>query len=177
MDNQLVVRLRLLQARRFSMPALTHGLYARSPGALEIRGRKVARLMRRLRVVAPWIEPSDESTARAYCELEIMGAQIFAALSKMGDAVVRTSKDGKDLEVRKLVDAHRTMKLAQLAYARELGLTPASRLMIKANGTLAAFDLPAEMIANVNEVGENRRREREAKAQTDGADTDDDSTN
>ena len=114
-----MVRLRLLQARRFSMPALTHG-----PGALEIRGRKVARLMRRLRVVAPWIEPSDESTARAYCELEIMGAQIFAALSKMGDAVVRTSKDGKDLEVRKLVDAHRTMKLAQLAYARELGLTP-----------------------------------------------------
>ena len=49
--------------------------------------------------------------------------------------------------------------------------------MIKANGTRAAFDLPAEMIANVNEVGENRRREREAKAQTDGADTDDDSTN
>jgi len=121
------------------MPALTHGLYARSPGALEVRGRKVARLMRRLRVVAPWIEPSDESTARAYCELEIMGAQIFAALSKMDDAVVRTSKDGKDLEVRKLVDSHRTMKLAQLAYARELGLTPAARMAIKATGTHAAL--------------------------------------
>jgi phage terminase small subunit len=146
------------------MPALTHGLYARSPGALEIRGRKVARLMRRLRVVAPWIEPSDESTARAYCELEIMGAQIFAALSKMGDAVVRTSKDGKDLEVRKLVDSHRTMKLAQLAYARELGLTPAARMAIKATVAHTPFDLPAEMIANVNEVGESRRREREAKA-------------
>jgi Phage terminase, small subunit len=159
------------------MPALTHGLYARSPGALEIRGRKVARLMRRLRVVAPWIEPSDESTARAYCELEIMGAQIFAALSKMGDAVVRNSKDGKDLEVRKLVDSHRTMKLAQLAYARELGLTPAARMAIEATGTHAALAYPSAMIDDVIEVAESRAREREAKAQTDDADTDDDSTN
>src|SRR5258708_4824509 len=117
------------------MPAMTHGAYARSPGALEIRGRKVARLMRRLRVVAPWIEPSDESTARAYCELEIVGAQIFAAVSKMGEAIIRTTPDGQDLDVRKLVDAHRRNKLAQLAYARELGLTPAARMMIRATGT------------------------------------------
>jgi hypothetical protein len=109
------------------------------------------------------LEPSDESTARAYCELEIMGAQIFAPLSKMGDAVVRTSKDGKDLEVRKLVDSHRTMKLAQLAYARELGLTPASRMMIKATGNRVALDLPSAMIDSVIEVGESRARERAAK--------------
>src|ERR1700724_2711861 len=87
MDNQLVVRLRLLQARRFRMPALTHG-----PRALEIRGRKVARLMRRLRVVAPWIEPSDESTARAYCELEFVGAHILAAVAKMGGPIMRTHR-------------------------------------------------------------------------------------
>jgi phage terminase small subunit len=128
------------------MPApLAHGLYARSHGALEIRARKVARLMRRLRIVAPWLEPSDESTARAYCELEIMGAQIFAALSKMGDAVVRTSKDGKDLEVRRLVDSHRQMKMTQLAYARELGLTPLSRMALRATGTQAALDLAGQM--------------------------------
>jgi phage terminase small subunit len=101
--------------------------------------------MRRLRVVAPWIEPSDESTARAYCELEIMGAQIFAALSKMGDSVVRTTTDGKDLDVRRLVDAHRQNKLAQLAFARELGLTPAARMAIKATGTHAAIDLAGQM--------------------------------
>ena len=63
---------------------MKHGLYARSPSALEIRGRKVARLMRRLRVVAPWLEPSDESTARAYCELEILSAAIFASLTVTG---------------------------------------------------------------------------------------------
>jgi terminase small subunit-like protein len=146
-------------------PYAQTGAYARSQSALEIRSRKVARLMRRLRVVAPWIEPSDEPTARAYCELEIMGAQIFAALGKMGDSVVHTTADGKDLDVRRLVDAHRQMKLAQLAYGRELGLTPASRMAIKATRTHTPFDLPAEMIANVNEVGESRRRERDAKEQ------------
>jgi phage terminase small subunit len=128
------------------MPApVTHGYYARSHGALEIRARKVARLMRRLRIVAPWLEPSDESTAKAYCELEIMGAQIFAALSKMGDAIVRTSKDGRDLEVRRLVDSHRQMKMTQLAYARELGLTPLSRMALRATGTRTALDLAGQM--------------------------------
>ena len=67
--------------------------------------------------------------------------------------------------MRRLVDAHRRNKLAQLAYARELGLAPAARMMIRANGANAPFDLPAEMIAIVNEVGEGRKREREAKEQ------------
>jgi phage terminase small subunit len=122
-----------------------HGLYARSPSALAIRGRKVARLMRRLRDVAPWLEPSDESTARAYCELEILSAAIFARLSQTGPTRVTT--DGKDLEVRRLVDAHRQMKQAQLAYARELGLTPLARAALKVAGSKAAFDLPSAMSA------------------------------
>jgi hypothetical protein len=33
-------------------------------------------------------------------------------------------------------------------------------MMIGATGTHTAFDLPAEMIANVNEVGESRKREK-----------------
>jgi len=75
--------------------------------------------MRRLRAVAPWLEPSDESTARAYCELEILSAAIVARLCQMG--VTKLTKDGKDLSVRALVDSHRQMKQAQLSYARELG--------------------------------------------------------
>jgi len=35
--------------------------------------------------------------------------------------VTKLTKDGGDLEVRALVDAHRQMKQAQFAYARELG--------------------------------------------------------
>lgn len=138
-----------------------HGLYSRSPSALEIRGRKVARLMRRLRVVAPWLEPSDESTARAYCELEILSAAIFASMTVSGGlGVTKLTKDRRDLEVRALVDAHRTMKMAQLAYARELGLTPLARAQLKVAGTHSAFDLPAEMLKNVTEIGESRAAER-----------------
>ena len=135
---------------------LQHGYYARSPSALEIRGRKVARLMRRLRVVAPWLEPSDESTARAYCELEILSAAIFASLATSGGlGVTKLTKDGKDLEVRRLVDAHRQMKQTQLAYARELGLTPLARAQLKVNGTRAAFDLPGSMArANAEDAEE-----------------------
>ena len=122
---------------------MKHGLYARSLSALEIRGRKVARLMRRLRVVAPWLEPADESTARAYCELEILSASIFASLTTLGATKVTT--DGKDLRVRALVDTHRQMKQAMLGYARELGLTPLARAQLKVAGTRAAFDLPGSM--------------------------------
>jgi len=144
---------------------MKHGLYARSPSALEIRGRKVARLMRRLRVVAPWLEPSDESTARAYCELEILSAAIFARLSETGPT--KLTIDGRDLEVRRLVDAHRQMKQAQLAYARELGLTPLARAQLKVAGSRSAFDLPLEMLKNVEEIGESRAAERAQRAKKD----------
>jgi hypothetical protein len=60
------------------------------------------------------------------------------------------------------------MKLAQLQYETALGMTPLSRATLTLNTTRAAFDLPAEMIANVNEIRESRRREREAKEQDNG---------
>jgi hypothetical protein len=151
------------------MSALTHGLYARTPSALEIRGRKVARLMRRLRVVAHWLEPSDESTARAYCELEILSAAIFARLSETGPTKLTT--DGKDLEVRALVDSHRQMKQAQLAYAKELGLTPLARAALKVAGSKSAWDLPAAMIESVNEIGASRAAERAERAKAQDVET------
>jgi hypothetical protein len=39
---------------------------------------------------------------------------------------------------------------------------------------IEAFDLPAEMIANVNEVGESRRRDRAAKDKNEDDRNDDD---
>jgi hypothetical protein len=124
-----VVTRRLAEAEKLTMPAMTHGFYARSQSALEIRGRKVARLMRRLRVVAPWLEPSDESTARAYCELEFVGAHILAAVAKMGGPIMPPTEG---LGPRRAKAGGRASdKLAQLAYARALGLTPAARMMIE----------------------------------------------
>jgi hypothetical protein len=155
--NWLTDAMRQFHGDEMTTPAVQHGYYSRSPSALEIRARKVSRLMRKLRVIAPWIEPSDEPVAKAYCELEIISASIFAALTKLGPL------NGK-ADARQLVDVHRKLRLTALAYARELGLSPASRMAIKANGTRSAFDLPAEMLKNVTDIGESRAAERAERA-------------
>jgi phage terminase small subunit len=115
-----------------------HGLYAKSSTALAIRGRKVARLVRRLRIVAPWIEAPDIPAAKAYCELELLGAQVFTALMQAG--IINSES-----EPRRLLDAHRQIRQAQLAYARELGLTPAARRAVVGSGK-RTLDLAAEFV-------------------------------
>lgn len=48
-------------------------------------------------------------------------------------------------QARDLLNVFRLLRQSQLAYARELGMTPAARVAIKANGTRAALDLAAAM--------------------------------
>jgi hypothetical protein len=133
---------------------MTHGLQARSPSALETRGRAVARLMRRLRVVAPWLQASDELTMKAYCQLVIEGAAIFAASRTL--PVVKPTADGRDVEVRRLFDQHRQNLQAQLAYATALGLTPQARAQLKVNNERAAFDVTDATAERVVEIGKAR---------------------
>jgi hypothetical protein len=40
--------------------------------------------------------------------------------------------DGQDIRVRRLVDAHRKLALAQLVFERELGLTPLALAQLRA---------------------------------------------
>ena len=110
----------------------------------------------------PWLTSADMPAMRGWAELEVLSATVFAWLLKLN---VLNSKG----EPRRLLSEHRQMKLAQLSYESALGMTPPSRATLKLNVTRAALDLPAEMVRQVNEVGESRRREREAKAQTDDA--------
>jgi hypothetical protein len=121
----------------------------------------VGRLARKVRAVMPWLEPADFPAVRAWSELEYLSGQVYATLRAMG--VIN-----RDSEPRRLLSEFRQLRQAQLAYARELGMTPAARMAIKATGANAPFDLPEAMVAEVNAVGESRRREREAKAQPDG---------
>ena len=58
------------------------------------------------------------------------------------------------------------MKLAQLNYERELGMTPLSRATLKLNTTRAAFDLPSAMIDQVVEIGESRAAKRAERGET-----------
>ena len=119
-------------------PVSRTGIYARSPSALVVRARKVRRLVERLRRTMPWLEESDLPACRAWAELEILSASVFTALT--ADGLVNAEG-----EPRKLLTEFRQLRQSQLAYERELGMTPAARMAIKANGTRAAFDLAGTM--------------------------------
>lgn len=128
------------------LPAnVTHGLYARSPRALELRDRRVQRMARRLRLLCPWLEPSDAPQLRAFCQLEVLATRVYAVLTAEG--VLTGQGDGK-----KLVAEYRQLRATQSGIASTLGLTPASRRAIKMR---KGFDLAAEFsrIDNADETG------------------------
>jgi hypothetical protein len=142
---------------RRTRPHTATGLYLKSGDGLRLRHRRVRRLVQKMLSVMTWIEPSDMPCARAWAELEILGANVFAELIANGV----TNLEG---EPRRLLTELRQLRQAQLAYARELGMTPAARMAIKANGTRAAVDLAAVMVSleqsrtDSNEVGESTDR-------------------
>lgn len=114
------------------------GLYLKTGNGLRLRHQKVRRLVEKMRTTMLWLEPSDIPAARAWAELEILGANVFAELAINGV----TNHEG---EPRRLLTELRQLRQTQLAYERELGMTPAARMAIKANGTRAAFDLAAAL--------------------------------
>jgi hypothetical protein len=114
------------------------GLYVKSKNGLKLRDRKVSRLVQKMRTAMHWLEPSDFPTCRAWAELEILAGEVYAALRMMG--VINAKGEG-----RRLLDDYRKLRQTQALYARELGMTPAARMAIKATGTRAAIDLAAAM--------------------------------
>jgi hypothetical protein len=112
----------------------------------------VLRLAGKVRAVMPWLEPSDFPTVRAWAELEILAGQVYAALRGFGVL----NREG---EARRLLDDYRKLRQTQVVLARELGMTPAARMAIKANGTKAALDLAAAMAtAEDTEIEEDLNR-------------------
>ena len=118
---------------------------AKRVSPFEVRRRRIGHIIRRLRVVAPWLELSDLATSRAWCELEVIGAELFAKILERG------VENGD--EVRAIVDAHGRVRQRQLAYARQLGLTVAARKALRASGK-PAFDIIAEIAKGDDDVGE-----------------------
>jgi|SRR5215469_8955153 len=111
-----------------------HGLYVRSERGLRLRDEKVRRLLRKLRIACPWIEDSDAPIARRFCELEVLISQVYAYIR--GTSVINQSG-----EVRNAVDAHRRLTVAQAQLADRLGLTPASRVAIRADQNAAYVEV------------------------------------
>lgn len=122
------------------------GLYAKGANVLGIRHRKVRRLVEKMRAQMPWLESSDLPACRAWAELEILGACAFSEL--MGAGLLNAED-----EPRRLLTDFRQLRQVQLSYERELGMTPAARMAIKASGTRAALDLVAMMAKPAGELG------------------------
>jgi hypothetical protein len=124
----------------------------------------VTRLVKKMRDVMPWIEQADIPAARAWAEMEYLAGQVYAVLRAMHPVI-------PDGEARRLLDDYRKLRQTQAVFARELGMTPASRMALKASGTSAALDL-AEIAAPVSErVIEVAR----SRSRTTECDEDDDS--
>lgn len=134
------------------------GLYVRASAGLRLRDKKTERLARKVRSVLTWLEPSDFPAVRAWAELEVLATQVFAVLR--AGSVVNAAGEGK-----RLLDDYRKLRLAQMVISRELGMTPAARMALKASGTRAAFDLPSAMIEQVEAIGASRAADRAQRAQ------------
>ncbi len=136
------------------------GIYVKAAPGLRLRDKKVERLARKMRDVMEWLQPSDMPAARAWAELEYLAGQVYAALRSYGAINPRG-------EARRLLDDYRKLRLAQAIFARELGMTPAARMAIKANGTRAAYDLSEPETARACEISEARRMPPEPPAPID----------
>src|SRR5712692_520667 len=116
-------------------PATVKGLYSRLKRDVKVRDHRVRYLVWRLRKVCPWISDSDLPAARAWAQLNILSEVAYARLRDEG----MTTASG---DPKKLLAEFRALKAAELAYSRELGLTPAARKTLASTGK--AFDLAAE---------------------------------
>ena len=98
--------------------ALKGGLYSPQVGP-KLRSRRVRRMVSRMYQVMPWLQETDKPAVRSWAELELIGAMVFGQLATDGV----TNGNGS----KRLLTDWRLLKLAQLAYERDLGMTPASR--------------------------------------------------
>jgi hypothetical protein len=121
------------------------GLYVRAQPGLKLRDKKVERLARKMRTVMLWLEESDLPTCRAWAELEVLSSRVYAELRDGG--VI----NGEG-EARRLLDDYRKLRQTQVTLSRELGMTPAARMAIKANGSRAPIDLAAALASEVEDV-------------------------
>lgn len=112
------------------------GLYIRAPRGRHLRDQRVRRLVARMRIAMPWLEDSDLPACRSWAELEILSANAFAELNRRGIL----NEEG---EPRRLLTDFRQLKQAQLAYERELGMTPVARATLKVKSAGEALDIVA----------------------------------
>ncbi len=114
------------------------GFYSHSTNELSLRARSVRRLVNKAYACCPWLTEMDAPTVRAWAEVVKLKAIAFNALEGMG--IYRV--DGDDIIGRRLLADYRQLSQTELAYAKELGFTPASRAAMRVDA-LTGDDLAA----------------------------------
>jgi hypothetical protein len=121
------------------------GLYVKGSNGLRLRDQRVRKLVQRMRSAMLWLEDSDLPVCRAWAELEVLSSRVYAELRDHG--TINSAGDA-----RRLLDDYRKLRATQIVLSRELGMTPAARIAIKATGSRAAVALAAAMV-KVNRGG------------------------
>ncbi len=138
------------------------GVYRRSKNALAIRHVKTQYMVRRMKMVMPWLLPSDMPALRAFCELEYFCAAISNALDK------GKSLFDPDGNVRRLGHDYRIFRQSQMAYMRELGMTPVAHAMLKASSAGEPLGLAAQFALDDARERAALKRAKPAKAEEGG---------
>jgi hypothetical protein len=134
----------------------THGVFVTSKDALKLRLRAVQRLADRLFKAMPWLSEADRPTMRSWAELEIVTSDCFNNLMREGTL----QKDGSG-EPRRLLKDYRQLKMTQLAYERELLMTPSSRAAVLGKDGGTPVDLLAHFAKTVTPDKDNGETETE----------------
>jgi hypothetical protein len=121
--------------RQRQLAAVKHGLFIKAPSGLKLKARRVRLLAQKVWATLPWLQPSDEPAVRGWCELEVVTSRLFAD-------VLNKAEPGT-------TDLYRRVKTLQLAYERELGMTPTSRAALGlSDRDLRALDAVARAVAD-----------------------------
>src|SRR5262245_61988431 len=72
------------ERRQRQLAPVRSGFYVRAPGDLKLRARKVRKMVQKLRGALPWLVDADLPAARAWAELEYLGARAFVDLEANG---------------------------------------------------------------------------------------------
>ena len=134
-----------LALRRPGAPAgnpnvVKSGFCSHSTKDLKLRARKTRRLVVKAYAVCPWLTETDMPTVRAWGEIVILKAIAFNALDRVG--IYRVDPESNDIIGRRLLADYRQLYQTELAYAKELGFTPATRAPMRVDA-LTGDDLAA----------------------------------
>jgi hypothetical protein len=113
-------------------------LYIRAVQGVKQRDKRTSHLANRVMALCPWLGDSDRPALRVWCQFEWVAEQVFLELKQHG---LFTKNEAGVSEARRLVDDFRKLRMAQLSYSAQLGLTVAARAAIKA-GSGKELDLP-----------------------------------